>query len=475
MRGRAIWSVFLLVAILSQGSTAQRSVRQSGPWSEPIDITEGASENWRAFGTAVCDRYQNLHVFWLDNGKEDSAVYYRNDMEDGWSPPRDIIVAPDTLNYDLVALAANDSLHLAWRASSGGLYYTASPIATAADPLSWSAPQLLDAPLFNAALAVGPDGTLHLMYGSSGTGGLEYDVIHRSSKDNGVTWTDPRSIFTTTFPQAAYIRTEMAIDSANRIHVGLTLRSQAYGRFSEVGYLRSQDGGQTWEAYRQIESRTESTPGIEWIAPFVLGEDEIHLTWHNPRRMHQWSSDGGTTWRTPTPITDLGAAFGGPNGLARDAAGTTYAVTAWSDGVFVSRWLGSYWSVRVPLDLRRIDPHGQQITVCQGNILHVLYYDRTGDTTVWYSSRTTTAPHVDRLPLPETQPLVTQTPSTATPSEPAPTSEMSQSLVTPTAPPSGHDPVVPTASPMTPIILGTLSVLGLLLAIVVVRMRNRGS
>jgi hypothetical protein len=396
---------------------------------------------------------QNLHIFWLDNGDEDSAIYYRSDLGDEWSPPQDVIVAPDNPNYDLVALTANDSLHLAWRGAAGGLYYSGSPIATAANPSSWSQSRLLDTSPFNPALAAGPDGTLHLMYGSSGADELEWDVIHRSSVDNGVTWTDPRPVLTFTFPQAAYIRTEMAIDSANRIHVGLTLRSQAYGRFSEVGYLRSEDGGQTWEAYRRIDGRDETTPGIEWIAPFVLGEDEIHLTWHDPRRMHQWSKDGGTTWSTPVVITELGAAFGGANGLARDAAGTIYGVTAWSDGVFVSRWYGSYWGSRIPLDLRKIDAHGQQITMCQGNVLHVLYYDRTGDTTVWYSSRTTSAPHLDRLPLPA---VPTPTPqSAALLWESTPTAKLQPTLTTQPSLPVGQDRIVPAPSPVTPILVAT--------------------
>jgi hypothetical protein len=472
MRRGAFWSAFLLAAILNQGSAAPRLKLQTDSWSVPIDITEGVSQNWRAFGTAVCDPYQNLHIFWLDNGDEDSAIYYRNDLGDEWSPPRDIIVAPDYLNYDLIAMTANDSLHLAWRGSAGGLYYTGSPIATAADPLSWSRSQLLDTSVFNPALAAGPDGTLHLMYGSSGADELEYDLVYRSSVDNGVTWTDPRSVLTFTFPQAAYIRTEMAIDSANRIHVGLTLRSQAYGRFSEVGYLRSDDGGRRWEPYRRIDGRDETTPGMEWIAPFVLGEDEIHLTWHNPRRMHQWSEDGGTTWSTPVVITELGAAFGGANDLARDAAGTIYGVTAWSDGVYASRWLGSNWSIPVPIELREIDPHGQQITVCQGNVLHVLYYDRMGDTTVWYSSWTTTAPHLYRLPLPA---VPTPTPqSAALLRESTPTAELQPTSTTQPSPRVSQDRIVPAASPVTPILAGALSVLGLLAAVVVIRLKKAG-
>lgn len=474
MRRRAFWCVLLSLAILTQGSTLQRPEDQAEPWSPPIDITGGSTENWRAFGRAVCDRFQNLHVFWIDNGDEDSAIYYRNDLEDAWSQPRDVVVAPDTLNYDLVAVAANDSLHLAWRAASGGLYYSGSPIAYAEDPSAWSPPQLLDESVFSVSLAVGPEGILHLVYSSPDPEGLEYYVVHRSSADNGVTWTDPRVVFYITFTSPSYIRTEMAMDAANRIHIGLTLRSQEYGRNSEVGYLRSEDGGQTWGAYRMIESRTNAPPGLEWIAPYAFGENEVHLTWHDPRRMHQWSTDGGTTWSGAVQILELGAAFGGPNALARDSAGTIYAVTAWSDGVYASRWLGSNWSIPVPIDLREIDPHGQQITVCQGNVLHVLYHDRTGDETVWYSSRTTAASHVPRLPLPETPPLATQPATSLAQSEAPSTSTVSPTLTPANAMPFNRGPIVPTPSPVAPLVIGTLSVLGFLAAVVVIRMKKTG-
>ena len=103
------------------------------------------------------------------------------------------------------------------------------------------------------------------------------------------------------------------------MYVGISLRSQDYGVYSEVGYICSPDTGQTWESYRVIAKQSEATPNIQNMVPFPFGKDEIHLTWHDPRRMHMWSSDGGVTWSNPSEIIQLGAGFGGANYLAKIA------------------------------------------------------------------------------------------------------------------------------------------------------------
>lgn len=179
--------------------------------------------------------------------------------------------------------------------------------------------------------------------------------------------------------------------------MGITIRSQDYGIYSEVGYLQSPDLGQTWLSYRQIAINGTSFQGVSTLRPYTFGADEIHLTWHDPRRMHQWSSDGGKTWSTPVEIMPLGAAFGGPNELAKDSAGNLHAILATGGGVWSGIWSGNAWRNFQPIDNRAIDPHGQHLVVCQGNQLHAVYYDRTGPNKVWYSTKTVVAPHIARV------------------------------------------------------------------------------
>ena len=103
----------------------------------------------------------------------------------------------------------------------------------------------------------------------------------------------------------------------------------------------------------------------------------------------------------------LGAAFGGRNQLVKDSAGTLYVVTAVADGVYSASRNSSQWNAPEQIDDRYIDPHGQVMIACQGNQLHIAYYDRTGDNKVWYSTRTVDAPHINREPFPTPTPQPT--------------------------------------------------------------------
>ncbi len=401
LRISAILISLSLGLLLPYGGQAQEEL---AGWSKPIDITEGATENWRAFGVPLCDPYQHLHIFWTDNSDDSGAVFHREENERDWSSPVDVIVMPNSQIRSLEAVVSEetDTVHLLWVDDdfNGGLYHTRSSLFNASDARSWSKPEMLDSGVFNGSIMIDKSGTIHVIYSASIDGGILFEVLYIFSLDGGITWTEPEVILSKSFSQPSYIRVRGAIDEKSRIHVGVTIRSQEYGHYSEVGYIRSDDGVTSWSDYRLIEANGSAWQGVEWIAPYTFGEDEIHLTWQNPDRLHQWSLDGGITWSEPIEIMPLGAAFGGENQVTLDSSGTLHAVIAWFDGVFSTTWDGEKWGKPEPIDERPIDPHGQRIVACQGNRLHVVYYDRTGDTTVWYATREVEAPIIPKKPLP---------------------------------------------------------------------------
>jgi len=135
------------------------------------------------------------------------------------------------------------------------------------------------------------------------------------------------------------------------LHVTYIVRSFTYGDYSELGYTRSLDSGSTWEK-PLILAQSTTAPGVDQIASFVFGNDEIHLTYDTPERMHQWSEDGGTTWHAPEEIVNgvnLGAAFGGENKLVKDSAGVLHVVYAWAEGVYHATWNGPGGVTQSPL------------------------------------------------------------------------------------------------------------------------------
>lgn len=470
------WFVLACVAILFPlaAATAGEAQVVSFMWSTPIDITRPSTSYIGRFGQLLCDQGQNLHMLWSDVGTRGAAIFYRTDRGKGWSVPVDVIATSADVAGDLDATISSydQTLHAIWSDQyiRGNLNYSRVSLLDADDPRAWSKPESVAYGIDLASIEVGTDGTVHIVYGLSEDATRGNDVYYIKSPDGGTTWSDPQVIYSVITELPSSIEVETAIDSANRIHVGITRRSQEYGVSSEIGYMHSLDSDQVWSPYLKIADVGTSFQGVARIAPYVFGEDEIHLTWSDPRRMHQWSLDGGQTWSHPIEIMPLGAAFGGFNELVKDSAGTLHVVAAVGNGVYSATWAGSRWLPPEQIDNRSFDPHGQKITVCRGNQLHVTYYDRTGINTVWYAYKQVNAPYLEPKPLL----VVTSVPSatlSATPtSTPASTIVSDASLATAAGyGPSG--PIGTAADQVVPLLVSVFAVVALLAVVYALRHR----
>lgn len=471
--GRALIGLTLLIAILlwPRSSQAQQAGSQ---WSRPVDATLGSGAESGSFAVLLCDQYQDAYLLFAEQSEAGAAVYFRTDAEGSWSVPRDVIATADVVVFGLGATIANrdDSLHAIWmnRYMSGDLIYSRTPLRTSNDPRSWSSPITLANSVDWAAIQADSLGIVHVVYGATDASGIKHTVYHVESDDSGLTWSEPVSAYTGATAVPSIIRPEIALDGRNRIHIGMSINSNEYGVYSEVGYVQSSDGGATWSVYKQVQKTGSTFQGVAWISPFAFGDDEIHLTWHDPRRLHAWSLDGGQTWHGPIEIMPLGAAFGGRNFLTRDSAGVLHVVTAVADGVFSASWDGTEWGTPEQLETRFIDPHGQSIMACQGNQLHVAYYDRIGDNKTWYSTRLVNAPHIDRKPMPTATPLPTPTLRANTGGTSAGNSAVP---VVSAAALENLDRREPDKSdPLQPVIIPVLSVGGLFVVVYVVRQQR---
>ncbi|CAG0937499.1 hypothetical protein TFLX_06433 [Thermoflexales bacterium] len=457
----------IILALLAAGwlwPVSSYAQRASNTWSQPVDATLNSTAQMGSFNLLLCDPYQNAYLLWAEQAANGAAVYLRTDATGSWSTARDIIAVPGAVVFNLAAAISQpeDTLHLIWvdQHLRGNLYYSQAPLHTAEQPSSWSTPQLLGQAVDWSSIKADSTGTAHVVYGTTDDSGLEHTVYHLELPNSGANWSDQNVAYSVVSALPALIRPELAIDGRDRLHIGLSLNSYEYGAYSEVGYIHSEDNGQTWGAYRQVQNTGSTFQGVAWIAPYAFGTDEVHLTWHDPRRMHSWSSDGGQTWREPKEIMPLAAAFGGRNELTRDSAGVLHVVTAVGDGVYSASWNGAEWSAPEQIDSRFIDPHGQTIVTCQGNQLHVAYYDRTGENKVWYTTRLVNAPPLERKAMP-----LSSTTSDLARSTPTITAAI---ILTPV--PAGRpavNPVPPdTPNPMRAILLPFLAALALIAGVV---------
>lgn len=384
----------MVVLLLSAGTALAQA--RSTAWSEPVDITGGANDGQDLFGVLLCDRAQRVHLLWGKSGLNGSAIYYRSSSDGFWSEPVDVLALPDAVAIRLSAvITRDDTLHVFWENLwiGGDTYYSRVLLSRASDVRYWTEPQILEHP--GGSIAETPDGILHRLYGASDNGGLHVGLYHTWSGDGGDNWHEPVLVWDKAVFVPSGLSAAVAIDDRGRIHVGITIRSVEYGVYSELGYLRSTDAGRSWDPYLAVQQSTADNSNFSTVSPYAFGDDEVHLTWHAPARMHQWSADGGDTWSTPEEIMPLGAAFGGANQLVKDSAGYLHVVTAVGGAVYSARWDGVTWSAPERIEDRSMDPHAQSMVVCGGNQLYVVYDDRHEDNaTVWLSQRELDSPAV---------------------------------------------------------------------------------
>ena len=444
-------------------------------WRNPIDMTQASTSSNALFPLVLCDQYQNTHILWSDRFGE-SALYYMNDISGDWSAPMDVITNADDIR-NMIKLSAviddsTDILHVLWvdQWIKGVLHYSQVPISEASNPRAWMKSVPLALGTENGSIDVDPKGNLHLVYGTSGDDNLEVGIDYIRSSDSGETWSTPISVVSKKVPFPSDPYAEIAVDDTGRVHVGITYRSQDYGSYSEVGYARSVDGGFTWSDYELIDDLGTAWQGVSTISSYAFGENEIHLTWHDPRRMHRWSNDGGSTWSEPDQVMPLGAAFGGPNALTQDSSGAVHLVTAINGGVYSARWDGSMWGPPERIEDREIDPHGQEIAICQGNKLQVVYDDRNDSQKIWYSNRTVDAPRLNRQPVPLADPTTAEISSSASSTTPTPVSDNSllepqESIEIPEN--ANQNP----ANPLTPLLIASGIVTALIIIVILFKRR----
>jgi len=444
-------------------------------WRNPIDMTQASTSSNALFPLVLCDQYENTHILWSDRFGE-SALFYMNDISGDWSAPMDVITNADDIR-NMIKLSAviddsTDILHVLWvdQWIKGVLHYSQVPISEASNPRAWMKSVPLALGTENGSIDVDPEGNLHLVYGTSGDDNLEVGIDYIRSSDSGETWSTPINVVSKKVPFPSDPYAEIAVDETGRVHVGITYRSQDYGSYSEVGYARSVDGGFTWSDYELIDDLGTAWQGVSTISPYAFGENEIHLTWHDPRRMHRWSNDGGSTWSEPDQVMPLGAAFGGPNALTQDSSGAVHLVTAINEGVYSARWDGSMWGPPERIEDREIDPHGQEIAICQGNKLQIVYHDRNDSQKIWYSNRTVDAPRLNRQPMPLADLSIAEVSSSTSSTTPTPDNENSlqesqESIEIPEN--ANQNP----ANPLTPLMIASGIVTALIIIVILFKRR----
>ena len=226
---------------------------------------------------------------------------------------------------------------------------------------TWSKAKQISLPVQNgsvqgSAVAVGPDGSINVVYSVFFNGGVE-ELFFTRSTNSGKKFSTPAQItfpFISTSFSSSYRTPDfgsIAVGPNGNIHIVYSEQTNTNG--SEVDYIRSTDGGATFSSHIVIN---DISTGQQFFPSIAVDQasGQLHVSYfstENGAAVGQsdaydvkatCSSDGGNTWSLSTrvtPATIIGY-FGFIGDYAGIAAAGGYAHPVWNDGGFYGGVLG---------------------------------------------------------------------------------------------------------------------------------------
>lgn len=425
----------MLLLLFSRG--ARPAVAQSGSivWSQHTNLSNSPQAS--AHPAIVADEYGFVHVFWSEEvgGKQvtpeegirntgNSILYTRWDGL-SWSVPLDILFVPgeSRAEWPVVTIDTENKLHVLWE-SYTAIYYSSAPSWDADSAQNWSQPLPLtsnsNSTPWGAGITADIQGTLHVAYSAIGD---EEGLNYTRSTDGGESWELPLRLYGPFAPlEEPPSMVHIITDETGRLHV-VWQRNQVEGSGYGVYYVRSTNGGETWESPIQLADRDPEDFSVGTPYLIANGESELHLIYvdgaytGSKGRFHRISRDGGATWSAPMHIITELVGINGYVMPVVDAAGQMHLIANMRTekgqvvGIYYARWQGMTWSPLTPIDVSIPQIHHTVVTVRLGNELHIAYNQLEG-AEIWHIhglvSQLTPQPTL-ALPTPELSAQPTQT------------------------------------------------------------------
>ena len=220
-----------------------------------------------------------IHIAWGDERFGNSDIFYARSADGGvsWSPNvrvnDDATVADQ--DFPTIAVDEHDHVHVAWEDSRNGdydIYYAHS----VDGGVSFSVNRRVNNDVgegdqFDPAIAIGPDGTLHLAW-QDGRNAIGYDIYYAISTDGGVTFSTNVRVNDETLGDQ--VDPDIGVDSTGRVHVAWAdNRDGPY----QIYYANSTDSGGSFSASQLIGyggKGNNITPALA-----AVGSNQVHVAW----------------------------------------------------------------------------------------------------------------------------------------------------------------------------------------------------
>lgn len=460
-------ATFLAVGVLAVGSSHTAAFAQPpGTWAPDARVPGYLDDTFTPY--LVADQNHAVHAFasqWVGEEEPQLAIVYRQwSLEGGWTPPNDVLLAPN--GNALIGGAFLDQagvIHVIFGGSDAlgaNLYYANAPAVLAGRARAWSYPEPVGWGTISpasSALVGDEQGNLIIIYSGDIDG---YGVYAIHSTDFGNTWSDPRPIFFTYDPKLTPFSLRLALGQGGKVHAVWNVVTDR-GVDSALYYARLDLETDQWSEPFTLEQRVQETDffgpsfpslavaGSQVVVMYNSGNPEQGGTVPRGRPVQRvrLSLDNGESWENPTTpfLRHLGRS--GEHTVVVDSNQVVHALfmqrieltvdgkPSTIDGPWHSEFRNGQW--REPRNfLATVAPHDMRAVVCQGNVLLVLWREDpgVGEDGVWYTYMMLDAPELPVVPLPTVSPTPTATP-VQSPAPPTPTATRVPE-VRPTLPPS---------------------------------------
>ena len=338
------------------------------PWAEPLNLSHsGVATN----PAIVIDSEGIVHAVWQDDLSNFVHTQFDGDQ---WSAPQTTNLdtlfrlpipgqsqAAETSIYTgpnpLFIAGPGKSIYAFWISRQGRLFTSYAQDYEFSHVAAWDPIRLITPGAASFAVTVDARGELHLAYVRTiddpvYPAGIYYTRLKYSSAN----WSVPTLLYESSYLRSlvegeANISISTAgAEDAPHVYVAWDNRPR-----KQVLLAQSADGGKNWEKPTLVEG---PAPDAGLTGPFNIhvaaNQSSVVLVWQSGllggacSQIYQYSSDSGTTWSNPEPMTEdlsgCAQSIEFVTGPATDPEDPLYFLTETPTQVFLTAWNGRQWS-----------------------------------------------------------------------------------------------------------------------------------
>jgi hypothetical protein len=306
-------------------------------WGKTEELATSSPVNAVVGLNIIADSQGNFHSFWMQPAAQladapasstaSIAIYYSKWTDGNWLEPVEIQRnTADSMKQLTAAIGSQNEIYLVRQGElPGDFLFNKAQAARAYSQIEWSrTAKLPSAPVSSSSpsIAIGNQGELFVGYAVpvNETRGIYF----LRSTDGGETWEQPRQIFDAQAAGWEMVNHPVLLTTGEgRLHALWRREIPLQDNMGlGLGYSYSDDGGNTWsEADLKVTGKKIRWAGMVSLKPGQLFRAWQELDNEQPVIFSQVSTDNGISWETPISIVNSGTLMSNPSLISNGSGG----------------------------------------------------------------------------------------------------------------------------------------------------------